>query len=164
MDEKPETILHTNTHIHIYISSSSTKKLRQDKYFILFNKRKMETTTTATTRKLRPLVITLGSERKSHIESLFNEPCMKQHFEQPIFSSGIPSRELRGCYSFLKHASNTGIIPQHEWDAILKAKQEKAKQDLNLNDDEKKRNEDIDDNHLLLDCLNDVPVLEGRRV
>lgn len=104
-------------------------------------------------RKLRPLVITLGSKRKAYIEALFNEPCMKDHFEPPAFSPGIPSRELRSCYSFFSHASKTGIIPQHEWDAIAK-----AKEDI-MNDDK------VDDNnHLgLLDCLNDIPVLEGRR-
>ena len=64
-----------------------------------------------TRKKLRPLVITLGSKRQSYIESLFNEPCMKEHFEAPVFSRGVPSRELRGCYSFLKHASKAGIIP-----------------------------------------------------
>lgn len=104
-------------------------------------------------RKLRPLVITLGSKRKSYIEKIFNEPCMKEHFEPPTFSPGIFSRELRGCYSFLRHASKTGIIPQHEWDAIAKAKQDR------VNDE----NKDDNDHLGLLDCLNDVPVLEGRR-
>ena len=106
-----------------------------------------------TRKKLRPLVITLGSKRQSYIESLFNEPCMKEHFEAPVFSRGVPSRELRGCYSFLKHASKAGIIPEHEWEAIAKAKE------AMLND----ANRD-DTNHMgLLDCLNDVPVVEGRR-
>ena len=104
-------------------------------------------------RKLRPLVITMGSKRKTYIEALFNEPCMKEHFEPPSFSPGVPSRGLRSCYSFLEYASRTGIIPQHEWDAIAKAKAE-------IVNDEKRDNND----HLgILDCLNDIPVLEGRR-
>jgi hypothetical protein len=104
-------------------------------------------------RKLRPLVITLGNKRRTYIETLFNEPCMKEYFEPPAFSPGIPSRELRSCYSFLKHASRAGIIPQHEWEAIVKAKDE-------IVNDKDKRNND----HLgLLECLNDIPVLEGRR-
>lgn len=104
-------------------------------------------------RKLRPLVITLGSERKTYIEALFNEPCMTEHFEPPAFSPGIPSRSLRSCYSFLENASRTGIIPQHEWDAIAK-----AKADI-VNDAERD-----DNDHLgILDCLNDIPVLEGRK-
>ena len=104
-------------------------------------------------RKLRPLVITLGSNRKAYIEALFNQPCMREHFEPPSFSPGVPSRELRSCYSFLNHASRTGIIPKHEWDAISK-----AKQDI-VNDKERGSN----DHSGLMGCLEGVPVLEGRR-
>lgn len=109
--------------------------------------------TSTNRKKLRPLVITLGSERKTYIEALFNEPCMKEHFEPPSFSPGVPSRGLRSCYSFLEYTSRTGIIPQHEWDAIAK-----AKEDI-LNDEKRDNN----DHSGILDCLNDIPVLEGRR-
>lgn len=114
----------------------------------------MATSQEQTRKKLKPLVITLGSKRRAYIEALFNEPCMKEHFEAPTFSSGVPSRELRSCYSFLQHAANAGIIPTHEWEAITRAKQEI------VNDDSRSNN----DNYGLLDsALKDVPVMEDRR-
>ena len=114
----------------------------------------MATSQEQTRKKLKPLVITLGSKRRAYIEALFNEPCMKEHFEAPTFSNGVPSRELRSCYSFLQHAANAGIIPTHEWEAIAKAKQD-------IVDDETRSN---NDNYGLLDrALKDVPVMEGRR-
>ncbi len=98
--------------------------------------------------KLRPLVITMGSERKAHIESLFSHPSMAEHFETPVFSPGIPSRSIRNQMTLLTAAGKAGILPPHEWAAISSPRAQKLFED--------------DAKNFLEECLKDVPVKEGR--
>eukprot|EP00978_Attheya_sp_CCMP212_P000847 scaffold1767_cov64-Attheya_sp.AAC.4 len=69
-------------------------------------------------RKLRPLVITMGSTRQEHIEKMFAHPKMSARFEKPVFSPGIPSRELRNRLNLLHWAHEAGILPETEWEVI----------------------------------------------
>ena len=57
-------------------------------------------------RKLRPLVISMGGERESHVRALFEQ--MKEHFEEPVFSPGIPARSLRTRSRFFQIAHPSG--------------------------------------------------------
>jgi hypothetical protein len=97
-------------------------------------------------RKLRVLVITMGSTRQEQIEQQFALPRMAQHFERPEFSPGVPSRSLRTRFEFLRIANDCGLLPKAEWGGILAAK------DNPIYDCEK-----------LFDCLQDVPVTQGRQ-
>lgn len=96
-------------------------------------------------RKLRVLVITMGSERQQHIENLFEHPNMSKHFETPVFSPGVSSRSLRNRVEFFRIANEVGILPPKEWEALQKA------------DPTNKHTEEF------FDCLKSVPITQGRR-
>jgi hypothetical protein len=68
-------------------------------------------------RKLKVLVITMGGIRQEQIQNMFDNH-LKEHFESPVFSPGIPSRELRNRYRFLYWANQAGLLPTEEWQAI----------------------------------------------
>lgn len=85
-------------------------------------------------RKLRPLVISLikdhgntdlnggGNSRHELITRIFaTDPSLASHFEPPVFSLGVPSRDLRNRMKLLEHCNSAGLIPDVEWEAILKA-------------------------------------------
>jgi GR25 family glycosyltransferase involved in LPS biosynthesis len=95
-------------------------------------------------------VITMGSERQKHIESLFGK--MDDAFEPPAFSPGVPSRSLRNRSEFFRYAHEAGLLPQEEWEAI-----EATSKDL------KARNYEGVDTERFFDCLEGVPVTTGRR-
>jgi hypothetical protein len=105
---------------------------------------------TAKRRKLRVLVITMGSERQQHIETLFGQ--MDDAFEPPAFSPGVPSRSLRNRSEFFRYAHQAGLLPQEEWEAIQATS--KALQACNHEEILTER---------FFDCLDDVPVTTGRR-
>ena len=69
-------------------------------------------------RKLRPLVITMGSKRQSLISNLFSHPSISPYFEPPIFSEGVPQRDLSSRTILLKHAGQAGILPPEEWEVL----------------------------------------------
>lgn len=99
-------------------------------------------------RKLRVLVITMpGSERKNYIEAMFAHPTLACHFEPPRFSDGVPSRLLKNRFGFLKTCHQAGLLPQAEWLA-LQAKQESLTEECP---------------NQYFDCLDNVPIQEGRR-
>lgn len=85
-----------------------------------------------------------------HIEELFAHPAMAEHFERPVFTSGVPSRSLRSRFGFLKAANQAGLLPEAEWKAIEQAQQEH----LNSNH--------TDGTPGFFDCLANVPVTPGR--
>lgn len=102
----------------------------------------------ATRRRLKPLVITMGSDRQSYIEQLFSHPEMAKQFEPPAFSAGIPSRSLRNRMKFFRIVHEAGLLPPEEWEALV------AAQDVKEYQDNPER---------MFECLRDVPVLPGRR-
>lgn len=69
-------------------------------------------------RKLRVLVITMGSQRQEYISTMFTSNSMSPFFEPPTFTPGVPSRDLRNKYRFIMHAGESGILPVQEWDVI----------------------------------------------
>ena len=97
-------------------------------------------------RKLRPLVISMGGERESHVRALFEQ--MKEHFEEPVFSPGIPARSLRTRSRFFQIAHASGLIPDAEWNVLKDGIQ-------------------AEDSHLhteqLYECLKDVPITPDRK-
>ena len=97
-------------------------------------------------RKLRPLIITMGGARQEYMEQLF--ATMKDDFEPPAFSSGIPSRSLRNRQEFLTTAFEVGLVPDDEWIAI-----EAAQNDPRYEQHPER----------FWECLNNVPVTAGRR-
>lgn len=97
-------------------------------------------------RRLRPLVISMGGERRDSIEAMF--ATMSDEFEAPAFSPGIPSRSLRSRQQFLKIAHEVGLVPDAEWEAIEAA--EKLPEYQERPD-------------LLFQCLKNVPVTKGRK-
>jgi GR25 family glycosyltransferase involved in LPS biosynthesis len=97
-------------------------------------------------RKLRPLIITMGGARKEYMEQLF--ATMKDDFETPVFSPGIPSRSLRNRHEFLTTAFEVGLVPNDEWKAIKAAQ----------NDPRYQQHPER-----FWECLNKVPVKKGRR-
>jgi hypothetical protein len=100
-------------------------------------------------RKLKVLVIsTEGSDRHQTILELFAHPTMMSTFEQPVFSPSVSSRALRNRMEFVRIANQAGLIPQQEWEVLQVA----------MTSGEYDR-----DPGKLFDCLNDVPVAEGRR-
>ncbi|KAL7470632.1 hypothetical protein ACHAXS_010882 [Conticribra weissflogii] len=81
-------------------------------------------------RKLRPIVISIirdnGDEtepsRHKHITDMFAQhPSLAFHFEPPVFSPGVPSRDIRNRIKFLQYANQAGLISKAEWEAIQKA-------------------------------------------
>ncbi len=72
------------------------------------------TPSTSRRRKLRPLIITMGGARKEYMEQLF--ATMKDDFETPVFSPGIPSRSLRNRHEFLTTAFEVGLVPNKKED------------------------------------------------
>jgi hypothetical protein len=101
-------------------------------------------------RKLRPLIITMGGPRQTHMEELFAHPAMAEHFERPVFTNGVPSRSLRSRFGFLKAANQAGLLPAAEWKAIEQAQE----QQLN--------NDHTDGSPGFFECLANVPVTPGR--
>eukprot|EP00980_Cylindrotheca_fusiformis_P015450 scaffold4343_cov144-Cylindrotheca_fusiformis.AAC.28 len=89
----------------------------------------------------------MGGERKECIESLFNHHSMKDHFEPPGFSPGVPSRTLRNRFEFFRVANEAGILPEQEWEAIKNGQETYSLQ---------KSTESF------FDCLEGIPVTEGR--
>lgn len=69
-------------------------------------------------RKLRPLVISMGGKRQEYIEAMFDDPIMKEYFERPSFSPGVPQRDLRNSFTLIQHAGEAGIIPPAEWEIL----------------------------------------------
>ena len=63
------------------------------------------------------------------------QSSLAAHFESPIFSPGVPSRELRGRLKFLEHANRAGLIPDMEWKAICKGLREQCTVDFTNDDD-----------------------------
>ena len=100
-------------------------------------------------RKLKALIITMpGSDRKSAIEDLFAQDSMREHFEPPAFSDGVPSRSLGNRFQFFTVAHEAGLIPELEWEALQRGH---------------KNPEYQAHSERFFDCLNDVPVQPGRR-
>lgn len=104
---------------------------------------------TIANRKLRVLVITLGGDRQKKIQDMFADPVMAQHFEPPTFSMGVTSRHIRNRVNFIQTAYDAGLIPQQEWKAVMEYEQSGLS--------EGKPTE------CCFDCLNDVPVTQGRQ-
>jgi GR25 family glycosyltransferase involved in LPS biosynthesis len=102
--------------------------------------------TTIIGRKLRPLVISMGGERETHIRALFDQ--MKEDFEEPVFSPGIPQRSLRTRSNFFPIAYEAGLIPEAEWEAL---KVGIHSEDYQLHTKQ------------LYECLKDIPVTEHRK-
>jgi hypothetical protein len=102
----------------------------------------------AAKRKLKVLVITMGGNRQELIQSMF-EDYLNDHFEPPVFSPGVPSRELRNRYKFLYWANEAGLLPTEEWKAIHHANAT--------------GNYDGPLSNKFFDCLADITVTPGRR-
>ena len=120
-------------------------------------------------RKLRPLVISIIlpnsassdddssspptpnngiSCRHEQITRMFKtHPSLSAHFEAPIFSPGVPSREIRNRLKLLEYANQAGLIPKIEWELICKALNEQlspsAINNANGEDDEKKTDQEV---------------------
>jgi hypothetical protein len=106
-----------------------------------------------TERKLRVLVIsTEGSERQQYIQELFAQPSMRSAFEPPVFSPSVSSRTLRNRVEFFRIANEAGLIPDHEWEAIRGAIESCGDEHGTPSDP-----------GTLFNCLDNVPVMEGRR-
>ena len=91
-----------------------------------------------TKRKLRPLVISIlpssssvtstenDSPRKisrhEQITCMFQtNPSLSAHFEPPVFSPGVPSREIRNRLKLMEYANQAGLLPELEWQLICRA-------------------------------------------
>ena len=74
-------------------------------------------------------------------------PSLSAHFEAPIFSPGVPSREIRNRLKLLEYANQAGLIPKIEWELICKALNEQlspsAINNANGEDDEKKTDQEV---------------------
>ncbi|KAL3909973.1 MAG: hypothetical protein SGILL_007875, partial [Bacillariaceae sp.] len=77
-------------------------------------------------------------------------------FEPPVFSPGVPSRELRNRYKFLYHANRAGLLPKAEWDAIRKAHGQP-------HDDTQPIPHPQQQSNNFFDCLKDLPVTSEKR-
>jgi hypothetical protein len=60
----------------------------------------------------------MGGKRKEYIEAMFDDPIMKEYFEKPSFSPGVPQRDLRNSFNLIQHAGEAGIIPPAEWEVL----------------------------------------------
>lgn len=101
-------------------------------------------------RKLRPLVISMGGDRQKLIMEMFQAmPSM----ESPIFSPGVPQRNLRNRMGFMNAAYAAGLIPEQEWEAFHKSQGEiPTNRDYNR-----------DDEHTLLtEIWKDVPITKRK--
>jgi hypothetical protein len=98
-------------------------------------------------RKLKVLVITMGGTRQEQIQTMF-ENHLQDHFELPVFSPGVPAREIRNRYKFLYWANEAGLLPIEEWKAIHYANAT--------------GNYDGPMSNKFFDCLVNVPVTPGQ--
>ena len=69
-------------------------------------------------KKLRPLVITMGGQRKAYITEMFKHPELCSHFESPTFSPGIPSRHIRNRKRLLHTCYLANLLSDEEWENI----------------------------------------------
>lgn len=65
--------------------------------------------------EIRVLVITMGGARREAVEKMFDEIG---GFAKPVFSPGIPSRDLRNRSNFFRICNRAGIIPPEEWEKL----------------------------------------------
>eukprot|EP00970_Alexandrium_tamarense_P011924 scaffold2604_cov198-Alexandrium_tamarense.AAC.29 len=81
------------------------------------------TTTTAST-----------TARHEQITRMFTtHPSLSTHFHPPVFSPGVPSREIRNRIKLLEYANKACLIPDGEWKAIdraLKEQQRSCEEDV----------------------------------
>ncbi|KAL3924982.1 MAG: hypothetical protein SGILL_000706 [Bacillariaceae sp.] len=108
-------------------------------------------------RKLRVLVISMGGERQQRMEEMFRHNSMIDDFEPPVFSPGVPSRELRNRYRFLYHANQAGLLPEKEWQAIRAA--HGTEEDASV-----QKQTPQQESQKFFHCLKDIEITkEGRR-
>ena len=48
-------------------------------------------------------------------------PSLSAHFEPPVFSPGVPSREIRNRSKLMEYANQAGLLPELEWQLICRA-------------------------------------------
>jgi hypothetical protein len=53
-------------------------------------------------------------------------PSLSTHFEPPVFSPGVPSREIRNRLRLLQYSRRAGLIPDVEWEGILRGVREQT--------------------------------------
>jgi len=71
-----------------------------------------------------------GNSRHEQITRMFTtHPSLSTHFEPPVFSPGVPQRDLRNRLKLLEHANKAGLIPDVEWEAICRAVREQSLDD-----------------------------------
>jgi GR25 family glycosyltransferase involved in LPS biosynthesis len=58
----------------------------------------------------------MGGHRQEAIERMFE--TLSDDFESPVFSPGVPARNLRSRSEFFRTAHETGLLPLDEWDAL----------------------------------------------
>lgn len=77
-------------------------------------------------------------------------PTLAAHFEPPVFSPGVPSRDLRNRLKFLEHAYRAGLIPEVEWKEIRRAVREQTMNgDDAINNDAVGDDDEAGDNYKL---------------
>jgi hypothetical protein len=111
----------------------------------------------------------MGGKRQQDIIEMFSHPCMAAHFDPPVFSPGIPQRELRSQRNLLMHAGRAGIIPPVEWEALWNYYNHGGgnggSSSSTSGDDDDNHNHDNHDNHYNLEeILKNVPIDSENRM
>ena len=94
-------------------------------------------------REIRVLVISMGGPRQEAIEHMLQEIG---GFAPPVFSPGVPSRDLRNRSNFFQICHQAGILPTAEWEQLQQSCENPPANGRSF-----------------FECLKDVPVAPDRR-
>jgi hypothetical protein len=116
------------------------------------------------------VITTRGGERQALMDKLF-EAILMAHpdaVEPPVYASAVSSRSLRTRYGLLSAASEAGLLPPEEWEAIERAHGPSQSEEEHLPAEDGpsatgSAPSSVLDPRNFFDCLGDVPVREGRR-
>ena len=97
----------------------------------------------ASEREVRVLVISMGGPRQEAIQQMLKEIG---GFSPPVFSPGVPSRDLRNRSNFFRICHRAGILPPEEWEQLQHNCENPPA-----------------DSHTFFQCLKDVPISPDRR-
>eukprot|EP00977_Amphora_coffeiformis_P011179 scaffold2671_cov167-Amphora_coffeaeformis.AAC.17 len=97
----------------------------------------------ASERAIRVLVISMGGPRQEAIQLMLQDIG---GFAPPVFSPGVPSRELRNRSNFFKICHRAGILPEEEWEQLQHNCENPPP-----------------DSHTFFQCLKGVPISPDRR-
>lgn len=89
----------------------------------------------------------MGGERQEAISKMFQLPEMAIHFEAPVFSPGVPSRDLRTRSKLIRYLRKADLISEEEFTLLDRQEKESLRPEKS---------------ETFFDCLKDLPISPRR--